>query len=102
MKNRIQSDDDFVFGILENPDINGHDRGFGDSNYRYVAGVCNLDRLSYKLLTRIKMRKTFDEEDWLVIIASDHGGHSTRHGSQYITDKTTFLAISKPLEELVK
>ena len=102
MKNRIQSDDDFVFGILENPDINGHDRGFGDSNYRYVAGVCNLDRLSYKLLTKIKMRKTFDEEDWLVIIASDHGGHSTRHGSQYITDKTTFLAISKPLEELVK
>lgn len=99
---RIQSEDDFIFGIFENPDINGHGTGFGDSNYRYVAGVCNLDRLSYRLLTQIKKRDTFDEEDWLVIIASDHGGHSTRHGTQNIQDRTTFLALSKPIEELIK
>lgn len=102
LKERIQSEDNFIFGIFENPDINGHGTGFGDSNYRYVAGVCNLDRLSYRLLTQIKKRDTFDEEDWLVIIASDHGGHSTRHGTQNIQDRTTFLALSKPIEELIK
>lgn len=95
---RISSDDDFIFGIYENPDCNGHGTGFGDDNYRYVSGVCNLDRLSYILMKEIKNRPDFKEEDWLVIIASDHGGHSTRHGTQRIEDRTTFLAISKPIE----
>lgn len=99
---RIQGDDDFIFGIFENPDMNGHALGFGDGNYRYVAGVCNLDRISYKLLEQIKKRDTFEDEDWLVVIASDHGGHSTRHGTQNIQDRTTFLALSKPIEELLK
>lgn len=96
---RINSDDDFIFGIYENPDYNGHETGFGDDNYRYVAGICNLDRLSYALLKEIKNRETFEQEDWLVLIASDHGGHSTRHGTQRIEDRTTFLALSKPIEE---
>lgn len=99
---RIESDDDFIFGIYENPDYNGHDTGFDDCNYRYVSGVCNLDRISYYLLETIKKRKSFDKEDWLVLIASDHGGHSTRHGTQKIEDRTTFLALSKPIEELIK
>ncbi|WP_178666553.1 alkaline phosphatase family protein [uncultured Eubacterium sp.] len=102
LKERIQSDDDFILGIFENPDMNGHGTGFGDSNYRYVAGVCNLDRLSYQLLTEIKKRNTFDDEDWLVVIASDHGGHSTRHGTQNIQDRTTFLALSKSVEDLTE
>lgn len=102
LKERIDNGDDFIFGIFENPDNNGHGTYFGDGNYRYVSGVCNLDRISYKLLEEIKSRKTFDEEDWLVVICSDHGGHSTRHGSQNIQDKTTFLAMSKPIEELIK
>lgn len=99
---RIHGDEDFIFGIFENPDINGHALGFGDGNYRYVSGVCNLDRLSYQLLTKIKERSTFEDEDWLVIIASDHGGHSTRHGTQNIQDRTTFLALSKPVGELTE
>ncbi len=99
---RIGSDDDFIFGIYENPDYNGHGTGFGDKNYRYVSGVCNLDRLSYELLNAVKSRKTYDEEDWLILIASDHGGHSVRHGTQKIEDRTTFLAVSKDIEELNK
>ena len=50
----------------------------------------------------IKSRNTFEEEDWLVIIASDHGGHLTRHGTQKIQDRTTFLALSKPIEDFSK
>lgn len=96
---RINSDDDFIFGIYENPDSNGHGTGFGDNNYRYVSGICNLDRLSYTLLHEIKSRPTYNDEDWLVLIASDHGGHSTRHGTQKNEDRTTFLALSKPIGE---
>ena len=99
---RLNEGDDCIVGIFENPDSNGHDKGFGDSNYRYVSGVCHLDRISYSLLKSIKSRESFCDEDWLIVIASDHGGHSTRHGTQKIEDRTTFLALSKPVGELAK
>lgn len=102
MLDRIKSDDDFIFGIYENPDINGHGTGFGDENYRYVAGVCNIDTWSYDLIRAIESRENYDNEDWLIIIGSDHGGHLNMHGTQRIEDRTTFLASSKPIEELVK
>lgn len=98
---RIKTDDDLIVGIFENPDSNGHTNGFGDGNYRYISGICNLDRVSYSLLTEIKKRESFDDEDWLVVICSDHGGLTTRHGSQLPQSKTTFLAISKPIENLI-
>ena len=97
MKDRIKNDDDFIFGIFENPDINGHSTGFGERNFRYVSGICNLDRISYKLLKEIKARESFEKEDWLVVIASDHGGHSTRHGTQNIRTGLLFLLYQSPL-----
>ncbi|MGN0467909.1 MAG: alkaline phosphatase family protein [Acutalibacteraceae bacterium] len=102
LKERIALGDDLIFGIFENPDDNGHGTDFGDGNYRYVAGVCNLDRISYQLLESVKKRETYAEEDWLIVLASDHGGHSTRHGGHSVQDTTTFLALSKPIEELIK
>ncbi|MGN1443221.1 MAG: alkaline phosphatase family protein [Acutalibacteraceae bacterium] len=102
LEERIRNGDDFIFGIFENPDLNGHDTGFDDRNYRYVSGICNLDRLSYKLFEAIKKRDTFQQEDWLVIIGSDHGGHATGHGTQNIQDRTTFPALSKPIEDVIK
>jgi len=101
-KARIAQDDDFIFTIFEGPDMNGHGTGFGDDNYRYVSNVCNLDTLSYYLIKELEKRDTFEKEDWLVVICSDHGGHGRGHGTQKITDRTTFLALSKPVEELVK
>lgn len=97
LADRINADDDCIFGIYECPDDNGHSTGFGDENYRYVAGITNLDRLAYQLLQNIKLRPTFNDEDWLILIGSDHGGHKTRHGSHLICDTTTFLASSRPI-----
>ena len=101
-KKRIASDDDLIFTIFEGPDMNGHGTGFGDDNYRYVSNICNLDTMSYYLIKELEKRKTFEDEDWLVVICSDHGGHAKGHGTQKITDRTTFLALSKPVEELIK
>lgn len=101
MLSRINSDDDFIFGIYENPDLNGHGTGFGDCNYRYVSGICNLDTFSYDLIKAVEKRDTFKNEDWLIIIGSDHGGHLNMHGTQRIEDRTTFLAVSKSVKELI-
>lgn len=62
----------------------------------------SLDSISYYLIEQVKARQSYQDEDWLILIASDHGGHSRMHGSQRIEDRTTFLALSKPICEFDK
>lgn len=88
---------DCVFGIFEAPDYNGHTTGFSLKNPRYAACVCRLDNVAYRLMETVKSRPTYAEEDWLIMITSDHGGHGLRHGTQKQFDRMTFIASNKPL-----
>ena len=93
----VDADADVIFGINEFADYNGHGSGFGSENYRYVVGITNSDRCAYEVIAHIKARPTYKEEDWLLLITSDHGGHGYGHGTQQIEDRMTFLAVNKPL-----
>lgn len=95
----IQKGTDCIFGIFESPDHNGHAFGFGEQEYRYVTAVCNLDRIAYKLMEEVKNRPSYEQEDWLILITSDHGGHGNMHGSQMDEDRTTFIACNKKLPD---
>ncbi len=94
---QIQSDTDCIFGIFEAPDYNGHETGFSLENPRYAAAVCRLDTVAYRLMEEVKSRPTYSEEDWLILITSDHGGHDRRHGTQKQTDRMTFIASNKAI-----
>lgn len=93
----IKGDTDCIFGIFEAPDYNGHTDRFGDVNYKYVTSVCNLDRVAYKLIEEVRSRPSYDDEDWLIMITSDHGGHGFGHGTQKPEDRNTFLACNKKI-----
>lgn len=88
---------DLIFAISEFPDYNGHSYGFGPSDYRYVSSVTNADRYAYNLIEHIESRPEFENEDWLYIITSDHGGHARRHGTQDERDRMTFIALNKKI-----
>lgn len=88
---------DVIFGINEFPDHNGHGSGFGSDNYRYVVGVTNADRYAYELMAHIQSRPEYEDEDWLLIGTSDHGGHGRGHGTQKTEDRMTFLACNRKL-----
>lgn len=93
----IKGDTDCIFGIFESPDYNGHTYKFGNCNYKYVTSVCNLDRVAYKLIDEVYKRPTYNDEDWLIMITSDHGGHGFGHGTQKPEDRNTFLACNKKI-----
>lgn len=95
---QIAEGTDCIFGIFEAPDYNGHSTGFSLENPRYAAGVCRLDNVAYRLMETVKSRPTYEEEDWLIMITSDHGGHDLRHGTQKQFDRMTFIASNKPIE----
>ena len=97
MHAEIDKGTDVIFGINEFPDHNGHGSGFGPDNYRYVVGVTNADRYAYELMEHIKSRPEYENEDWLMIATSDHGGHGRGHGTQKTEDRMTFLACNQKL-----
>ncbi len=86
-----------IFGRVAGPYYNGHATGFSLENPRYAAGICRLDTVAYRLAEAVKRRPTYRDEDWLIMITSDHGGHGLRHGTQKQFDRMTFIASNKAI-----
>lgn len=89
--------DDFLMCIYERPDENGHGTGFGNKNPKYVEAVKGCDRDAMEVIKAIENRSTYSEEDWLIIITSDHGGRQRRHGGQSVMERTTFISSNKKI-----
>lgn len=58
-----------------------------------------MDRCVYEQLSFIESREEYKDENWLIIVTSDHGGHNYRHGMQITEDRATFFACNKKLIE---
>lgn len=90
---------DIVFGIYEGTDHNGHGTGFGNDNYKYIKGFRDQDAMCYELLQAIYSRPSYDSEDWLIIIVTDHGGIQTWHGGQTLEERSTWVVCNKGIDE---
>ncbi|MBQ2848538.1 MAG: alkaline phosphatase family protein [Clostridia bacterium] len=93
----IKQDDcsDFIFAIYEGTDHAGHSFGFSTNNPIYQAGFRLNDVLAYRTLNAIENRETYESEDWLIIITSDHGGFGTDHGGSSIQERMVFIVTNK-------
>ncbi len=86
---------DFVFIIYENTDSAGHDFGFTYNNPVYKNGFGTEDAYGYEVIKAIEARETYNSEDWLIIVTSDHGGIGTGHGGASIQERMTFVVMNK-------
>jgi predicted AlkP superfamily pyrophosphatase or phosphodiesterase len=86
---------DFIFAIYEGTDAAGHSFGFSTNNPIYQAGYRLNDVLAYRTLNAIVERETYESEDWLIIITSDHGGFGTGHGGPSIQERMVFVISNK-------
>ena len=89
---------DFVFIIYENTDSAGHDFGFSFNNPVYKNEFNKEDNYGYEVIKAIEARETYDTEDWLIIVTSDHGGIGTGHGGPSIQERMTFVVINKKID----
>lgn len=96
-KNEVSRKDcaDFLFVIFEPTDSTGHSFGFTINNPRYKEAFIEADKFGFDALSAIKERESFENEDWLIIITSDHGGIGTDHGKESIQERMTFTVINK-------
>ncbi len=86
---------DFVFIIYENTDSAGHNFGFSFNNPVYKNEFNKKDNYGYEVIKAIEARETYDTEDWLIIVTSDHGGIGTGHGGPSIQERMTFVVMNK-------
>ena len=92
----VEHNPDALFVYFMSPDIAGHHKGFDPGVSEYRRAIELVDGLTGIILRAIRARRTFSEEDWLVLVTSDHGGKGTHHrkGHQDKDVLTVFLIVS--------
>ena len=88
---------DFIFVIYEPTDSVGHNYGFTINNPRYKEAFQEADLYGIETLNAIRERDTYETEDWLIIVTSDHGGIGTNHGGNSIQERMTFIVSNKEI-----
>lgn len=86
---------DFIFSILEFTDHSGHNHGFFPERATYKYAFAKADSYAATIIAKIKARDTYDTEDWLIILTTDHGGYGKAHGSSSLQERMTFIISNK-------
>lgn len=89
------ADPDAMFVYLGNPDETSHQtRGIGDE---YRSTIALADRHVGMLVDAIRARPTYPEEDWLILISTDHGRRPEGgHGGDSEVERTIFYLAAGP------
>ena len=85
------------------PDAGGHKGGYYPFTELYLQCVGAAMQRFSDLLDAIKAQPTFAEDDWLIVLCSDHGGIYTRHnlhGGQCNTVPLLYCGKNLPAGEL--
>ena len=88
LERRLASDaaPDATLLFLDCPDHAGHGIltgegvGFYPYSTAYLGAINECDGIIGRCLDAIAKRPTFKDEDWLIMITSDHGGYAKTHG----------------------
>lgn len=91
-------DPDVIFFTLEITDRAGHQTGFENQNPSYRDACIIADACGRNIIWEIKHRDTYEREEWLILITTDHGGIGTSHGGQTEEERNTWLASSRKIE----
>lgn len=96
VKQLTDGNPDILFLYIGQVDVAGHTHGFHPTVPEYIAAIERADKLVGQAAAAVKARKSYAEEDWLVIVTSDHGGKGTGHGGGHQTPEilNSFLIVS--------
>ena len=89
-----QSNDDVIFIDFDHVDRAGHIFEFNPKGKRYVNAIEKVDKYVGLIVESMQKRDGYQNEDWLIVITSDHGGIKRNHGGQSIHEKTIPIILS--------
>jgi predicted AlkP superfamily pyrophosphatase or phosphodiesterase len=86
-----EQDPDVVFVHLDEVDHQGHAVGYGPDVLEYVEAIETADSQIGQMIDALRARPAYPEEDWLVLVTTDHGGTGRGHGGQTEEERTIFF-----------
>lgn len=92
----LNTKSDIIFVHIDNADLAGHLYGYSLEGKKYINAIEEIDSYVGILTQSLKLRKEYKNEEWLIIISSDHGGRKKfllggTHGGQ--TDEEILIPI---------
>lgn len=84
-----------AFVYLGDPDVVSHETDSFSEEYR--ASIERADAQTAELLAAVRARPGYSEEDWLILVSTDHGRNDAGgHGGQSPSETTIFFLASGP------
>lgn len=91
---RNRADLDVLSAYYYGVDEAGHSHGFHSDTPQYVQAMGQADAALGRLLQAIKSRPTYTQENWLIVVSTDHGGSSTGHGANRPEHRKVAVVLS--------
>jgi hypothetical protein len=85
---------DVLFLHFDEVDGAGHKNGYSAAIPSYTNAITRTDSLISLVLKAVRDRENYDNEDWLILITTDHGGFKKSHGSQKSQVRRIFIIAS--------
>ena len=109
LKTLRESNPDVMFVYFGQVDEFGHGAidsraSFSPDSTLYLNAISHVDSHIGELLRAMRARPKFTEENWLVLITTDHGGRGNKHGGDSDEERNIWLAAhgaSLPKEQLL-
>lgn len=90
----INNNPDVLFLHFDDVDHAGHSYGFSPEVPEYIDAIEEVDALISPIINAIENRPEYENEDWLILLTSDHGGLGTSHGGNSIQEQNVFFIAS--------
>jgi hypothetical protein len=88
---------DITFLHFDDVDGAGHSTGFSADNPTYISAIETVDALVGEVMTAVQSRWNYLNEDWLIVVCTDHGGEGTGHGCNSDNCQDIFYIASSDL-----
>jgi len=76
----LDPDLDVLFVHIDDVDAQGHGNGFSPTVAPYMTQIEYVDGQIRTIVNALKNRANYANEDWLILMTTDHGGIGTGHG----------------------
>jgi hypothetical protein len=84
---------DVVLVNFKGVDAAGDQYGFDASIPQYMQAISTADSYVGELLAAVESRASIKDEDWLIVISSDHGGTLSGHGGNEYESRNIFTVF---------
>lgn len=87
-------DPDVLFLHFDDVDAAGHASTFNPTNPQYLNSIETTDGLVGEVLDAVSSRPNYANENWLIMVSTDHGGNDAGHGGNTLEEQQIFIIVS--------